>query len=202
MHSEEMNSGIYKIENTINNKIYIGSAINFKNREWHHFSELKFNKHHSIHLQRSYNKYNKENFEFIRLMDCPIDELLMTEQIFINAFNPEYNICKIAASRLGHKCNNSTKEKMRQANLGKKIPEKTLNKIRKGVVQLDKNNNVINIFKDSKIASNTLNINRSDICSCCRYEAGSIKEVRKTAGGYRFMFKKQYELMIKESTYE
>ena len=36
-----MLSGIYKITNTINNKFYIGSSCNLKNREWQHFNQLK-----------------------------------------------------------------------------------------------------------------------------------------------------------------
>ena len=31
-----MNCGIYKIENVKNNKIYIGSSVNLKNREYKH----------------------------------------------------------------------------------------------------------------------------------------------------------------------
>ncbi|MEQ8172689.1 MAG: GIY-YIG nuclease family protein, partial [Candidatus Eremiobacterota bacterium] len=58
------NSGIYCIINRVNQKIYIGSAKNLKDREKQHFSLLKNNKHVNKYLQNSYNKHGYENFEF------------------------------------------------------------------------------------------------------------------------------------------
>lgn len=55
-------SGIYQILNLINNKRYIGQTINFDNRKRQHFSLLKRNQCHNLHLQKSYNKYGKEIF--------------------------------------------------------------------------------------------------------------------------------------------
>ena len=42
--------GIYKIVNSINNKIYVGSAKNIKKRWSAHKSDLNKNKHHNKHL--------------------------------------------------------------------------------------------------------------------------------------------------------
>ena len=53
---------IYKIKNIITNQIYIGSSVNIRSRIKRHFKELKDGKHHSLKLQRSYDKYGKENF--------------------------------------------------------------------------------------------------------------------------------------------
>ena len=39
-----MESGIYKIRNLINDKFYIGSAVNFIKREKEHFNDLRNNK--------------------------------------------------------------------------------------------------------------------------------------------------------------
>lgn len=112
------NSGIYKITNKVNNKIYIGSAVNFKRRRSEHFSDLKHNNHSNQHLQNAYNKYGEKNFEFSILIKYPVEELIIAEQVFINVFNPEYNICKTANSRLGVKASKETIEKLRQAGLG------------------------------------------------------------------------------------
>ena len=60
----EKKSGIYKILNIINNKIYIGSAVNIDRRWSEHKSLLTNNKHHSKYLQNSFNKYGTENFLF------------------------------------------------------------------------------------------------------------------------------------------
>jgi len=53
---------IYSIKNTKNGKRYVGSSINFLNRTRAHLQLLKDNKHINSKLQRSYNKYGKENF--------------------------------------------------------------------------------------------------------------------------------------------
>jgi excinuclease UvrABC nuclease subunit len=46
-----MKSGIYCIKNIINDKMYIGSAVNLKTRRYEHFHFLTKNKHHNRHLQ-------------------------------------------------------------------------------------------------------------------------------------------------------
>lgn len=46
-------SGIYVIRNLINNKIYIGSAINLNNRWFSHRNKLNNNNHVNRHLQSS-----------------------------------------------------------------------------------------------------------------------------------------------------
>lgn len=56
-------TGIYKITNSINNKIYIGSAINIYRRFVTHNHLLRNNKHFNSHLQSSWNKYKSENFK-------------------------------------------------------------------------------------------------------------------------------------------
>ena len=57
-------SGIYKILNKVNGKYYVGSTKNFNTRWNSHKAKLNKNTHTNIHLQNSYNKFGKENFEF------------------------------------------------------------------------------------------------------------------------------------------
>lgn len=45
--------GIYKILNTANNKVYIGSSININNRWAKHKALLRHNKHENPKLQNS-----------------------------------------------------------------------------------------------------------------------------------------------------
>lgn len=112
---------VYKIENIVNKKSYIGSSVNFSKRALDHATSLKCNKHHSIYLQRAYNKYGAENFT-ISILEYVFDPefLIEREQFYIDRNNSEYNICKIAGSSLGIKRRPETKEKIRQANLGLK----------------------------------------------------------------------------------
>jgi len=104
-----MKSGIYKIINLINDKIYIGSAVDLNKRCYQHFYNLKNNTHHSNYLQNSYNKYGIENFKFEIILRCPKEDLLSIEQYLIDYYKPQYNICKTAGSLLGFKHKDSMK---------------------------------------------------------------------------------------------
>ena len=95
--------GIYQILNIINQKCYIGSAIRFSSRFGVHRNTLRNNKHHSIILQRAWNKYGENSFIFNILEECDIEKLIEREQYYIDLLKPEYNICKIAGSCLGIK---------------------------------------------------------------------------------------------------
>lgn len=55
---------IYKIENRVNGKVYVGSTLNHKSRFSGHRSLLSRNKHSSIHLQSAWNKYGGSCFVF------------------------------------------------------------------------------------------------------------------------------------------
>lgn len=93
-------SGIYLILNKINNKKYIGSSTNIQNRFKKHIKEIKGGYHRNLHLQNAVNKYGLDNFDFIILEKCPINELLKKEQFYIDNhnWNDLYNITKIANS--------------------------------------------------------------------------------------------------------
>lgn len=88
-------SGIYKIVNTKNGKMYIGSSKNIKRRWGIHKSSLKNNRHHSVHLQRAWNKYGKESFvyEVIKEMSNASEtELFNEETNYITTLKPDYNV--------------------------------------------------------------------------------------------------------------
>ena len=72
--------GIYEIRNIINNVIYIGSSINVEKRMCMHRSLLNRGKHHSIKLQRAWNKYNSESFLFTLLKEVEEKKLKNEEQ--------------------------------------------------------------------------------------------------------------------------
>ena len=82
--------GIYKIENLLNHKIYIGQAINIKQR-WINHKKSKDNC--AIHL--AFKKYGIDNFSFEVIEECPI-ELLDEREIYwiqqFNSFENGYNM--------------------------------------------------------------------------------------------------------------
>ncbi|AUM58390.1 homing endonuclease [Proteus phage phiP4-3] len=91
-----MKGGIYKIENLVNNKVYIGSAKDFNIRWKRHLSDLRKNRHSSIKLQRAYNKYGKDNFRFsIIEYSKYTPNIKNLEQFYIELYNSKilgYNI--------------------------------------------------------------------------------------------------------------
>ena len=60
-----MKMGIYKIINVVNNKFYVGSAVNFSRRKTRHFSELRNGRHNNKKLQNAWAKYGEAAFVFV-----------------------------------------------------------------------------------------------------------------------------------------
>ena len=113
---------IYKIENLLNGKCYVGSTINKRKRWSDHKKGLRNNKHHNAHLQNSWNKYGQDNFKFkiIEKVDN-VDNLLKREQHWIDTLQVAnrkkgYNICPTAGNSLGKKHSEETKKKLQGEN--------------------------------------------------------------------------------------
>lgn len=70
------------------------------------FSQLKSRK--SL-IYSAILKYDHVNFSLDILEYCEIDVLIEREQYYINLLKPEYNILKLANSRLGSKQSKTTK---------------------------------------------------------------------------------------------
>lgn len=67
------------IKNRINEKIYIGSSVNIRQRFNKHKSQLRNNKHDNPKLQLSWNKYGEKFFEFLIL-----EEMFFSIEFFEN----------------------------------------------------------------------------------------------------------------------
>ena len=210
---EDKMSGIYKITNLFNGSFYIGSSSDIERRFAQHFNDLRKNKHHSILLQRSVNKYGLENFIFEIIDYCNEDELLTLEQFYIDTLQPDYNILKTAGSCLGVKRSDETKKKISEvrknkglakgennnfygkhffgeqnAMYGKKRPDLSeRNKLgSKVVLQFKLTGEFVNEFKSLKEASTITNIKKCNISAVC---LGRPKH--KQAGGYFWKYKEE-----------
>ncbi|MGG2091254.1 GIY-YIG nuclease family protein [Bacillus sp. S13(2024)] len=109
-------SGIYKLVNKQNNKIYVGSAVNLYRRRQEHRSKLNNGSHFNDHLISAWNKYGIENFIFqiIELVEDN-DKLIDREQYWIDALGAYefgYNLSKTANSRLGSSVDEETRIKI------------------------------------------------------------------------------------------
>ncbi len=116
-------SGIYEIRNTINNKVYVGSAVNLKKRKIAHKALLNRSAHHSIKLQRAWNKYGENSFAFYILENVQEKtNLIEKEQYWIDTLmacgNTGYNMLPVAGSRLGYITSDETKKKLAKTSAG------------------------------------------------------------------------------------
>jgi len=112
--------GIYTITNKVNGKLYVGSAKDLRKRCRGHINALVANRHANPKLQRSFNKYGRENFEF--KVQCVVQPELLSfyEQRFLDmldSVNIGYNIDKVAGrtSFSGYKHSAETKAKIAAA---------------------------------------------------------------------------------------
>lgn len=107
---------IYEILNKKNGKSYIGQTLNYKNRCYGHKHKLKNNKHVNKYLQRSWNKYGEESFEFNILEKCKsLKELNKKEKKWIEkkkATNSDYGYNNMNGGNNGNH-SQETKELLR-----------------------------------------------------------------------------------------
>lgn len=143
--------GIYFIKNKVNGKLYIGSSCNIHARWSSHISELKRGVHHSLPLQRAWNKYGKDAFHFQILEEVLDLKTRLEKETALIALHKTangkngYNCLPIAGSPAGYKVSDATKARMSAAQraipleirltycrsfVGRKHSEETLAKMR------------------------------------------------------------------------
>lgn len=139
-----MSCGIYKIENMINGKMYIGQSINIE-RRWarHRYATDDF----AIH--RAIRKYGIENFSFSILEECSEKNLDDKEIYWITKYNSlipnGYNMIEGGSNGSG---------------LAKGKP----------VLQFSPQGKFLAEYRSAHVADDITGINYSSICACCRRE--------------------------------
>lgn len=131
--------GIYGIQNKINGNIYVGkTGMNFGDRWDSHRTLLSGGKHFNQYLQRAWDKYGEDNFEFIVIEDCNVDELDEKERYYIKLYREQdlsYNLADggEGGSFLGKHLSEETKRKIGEKNrinmTGRKLSEDTKQKM-------------------------------------------------------------------------
>jgi group I intron endonuclease len=143
------NVGIYEIVNLVNGKKYVGRSIKLDKRKARHFRELRENRHglrnkngilkgERDHLQRAFNKYGEEAFEWRILEYCEKEYIVEREQYYIDLYHAAdfeygYNINPRADKNPVQKKKHSeeTKELMRIKATNRKHTPETKEKLRK-----------------------------------------------------------------------
>lgn len=127
-------SGVYKIVNKDNGKYYIGSSDNISHRWYIHKCKLNHNRHANKHLQNAWNKYGSNNFEFIVVAETFPNELLETEQLYLDECkkfpDTSYNISYDATAPMrGRTCSKEHRLKTSRSLIGIKRSYETKQKI-------------------------------------------------------------------------
>lgn len=185
---------IYKIENMLTNKVYIGQTTNKKGFNGRYvargvgiervYNYLKRKKEHDAYynpyLLRSIEKYGIDNFTVYEVYDTAMSkkELNEKEQYYISKFDSfknGYNLTRggdgIAGCK-GSDCKNS-----------------------KRVCQLDLDGKLIKIWDCATDAVNELGVSAASISNVCRrVKRSNGGDVSKTAGGYVWVFETEYDV--------
>jgi len=175
-------AGVYKIENIINNKIYIGSSNDIHKRLLEHKRRLKKNNHANNHLQNAWNKYGGDNFNFskVEIIEFPSREkLLEREQFWIDKTKCAdrsigYNINFIANSPLGIKLTQERKDYLRIISISKPI------------LQFDLDGIFIKEWKGAKSIKKQLGY---DVLNAVKNKKGQV------VNSFIWVYKKEYELL-------
>jgi len=96
-------AGVYGFQNISTGEIvYIGSTTDLWRRVLQHINGEKSN----VILQNAFSKYGLESFRFLVFLIVPLDpqasseeqrnSLLSAEQLYLDSFNPRYNIFSLA----------------------------------------------------------------------------------------------------------
>ena len=155
-------NGIYKFENLINHKCYIGQSSNIEERYKKHYKNINDESHQEI-LYKAFRKYGWNNFSFEILEsfeDYSLEQLNALEQKYIQQYNSlvpyGYNMIPGGSNGAG-------------LAKGKSIEQYTLD------------GKYVQTFDSAKQASEQLNISHGNICACCRDE-------RNFAGNYQWKY--------------
>jgi group I intron endonuclease len=104
--------------------MYVGQSKNIEKRWYEHKWNLNRDNHRNNYLQNAWNKYGKENFEFIILENITDEELNERENYWITYFDSlysanGYNLREGGANRT---LLEETRIKLRQCNIGENNP--------------------------------------------------------------------------------
>ena len=164
--------GIYKIENLITHKIYIGQSIDIKERwKMHRYPSTYLDPTKETYyykLYTAFREYGLENFNFSIIEECSQDKLNEQEIYWINYYNSYYNGYNMT---LGGDGINRPSEKK--------------------IYQYDRLGNFIQEFSNTREAAEKLNTSIGSIyCAICDHHLGA---------GYQWSYEKLEKMPFYEN---
>ena len=163
--------GIYKIENQINGKIYIGQSINIEERWKRHLSDSQLDKVSKTGtvIHKAINKYGSQNFDFSVIEECEEKELDEREIYWIDFYDSYYN---------GYNCT--------------KGGSRNVDHFKKKVYYYNLKGQYLGEFESVKEAALKLEIMPLSIYNCCSGKT-------KTSHGYQFSYIKETKGTIQQA---
>jgi len=115
-------SGVYAIVCLQSGRRYVGSSVNIRRRIRQHIARLSAGNHHSVALQRAWDKYGHDQFQMKILGLCGPDHLIACEQNHMDQ-GSEYNTSKVAGRTEGVKASPETRAKLSALFKGRRLTE-------------------------------------------------------------------------------
>lgn len=113
-------SGVYKITNDLNDKIYIGSSKNIRKRFKNHIRNLLEGRHGCKHLQNFFNKHKEIHFSIHVIEECHPSIRFKREQFYLDTVSPfgerGFNMNRFAIGGNWERAKASTKKTIYQYN--------------------------------------------------------------------------------------
>jgi len=124
---------VYQIRNTKTGKVYVGGTVNKRNRWGKHRHDLRHGVSKNKNLQRDWDNFGEESFEFEVLEETSEELLREKEQYWIDELNSVeptgYNHHKSSFSGKGYKWRKESRERASGSHKGKTLSEEHKAKI-------------------------------------------------------------------------
>ena len=155
---------IYCFTNLMNQKKYIGSTIVAPNIRYnqHIYNATHENTHqYNYPLYQAIRKYGIENFKFqiLEQKECTEEEIRQLEKEYIIKFK--------SLSPKGYNQTLNTQHPINDIESYKKMSETKREKNKK-VAEVDKNNNILNVWRSIVDCAEQENLDQKKIAACCR----------------------------------
>lgn len=168
--------GIYKIENRVNHKVYIGQSIDIETRWSAHRRCGKYHDKENYFLYQAINKYGIDSFDFTILEECNECNLDEKEIYYIqkyDSYKHGYNMTLGGKGTVGGNINSRNKAP-------KNIKQFCNNDITE-IAKLDKSFNVIEYYPSVQEAARQNHVEATNISK-------TLKGKYKYCGGYIYMY--------------
>lgn len=133
---EDLKSGVYKLTNKFDRKIYVGQSYDVEKRYAQHCRSKNANKSTCV-MTSIIKKYGIDSFDFDVLIRCPKENLDYWETFYIRYYcsnNPKFGYNKTSGGKSGFSVGQETKNKLSAShkgiitwNKGKKLHYKPFN---------------------------------------------------------------------------